>query len=427
MSKIRPCKHQPLAPQSCHLCHLALTNPKYAAWANDLPANVTPVAPKANVAVIKERLACRYLGDKIAGQPCGSPLRQCTFDNTICATLKPCTEAKRCCQTCPHFAKHGPLPAHNTFTIPKVFHRIWVGSKLIPERFERYWETWQQHHPDAQFRTWTDADIPSFGPEIVRLCGQCRNPAEVSDVLRFCIIAEHGGIYLDTDFECVKPIWELLHGWDFATCWENPTVASSAFFASVPGHPILQRMMGRLRTLEIDPTVTQMKTAGPLAFGDAIGDKFQPGIVIYPTEYFYGIKYDDRNKQAPTPANAYGIHWWSHTWEDWWVTLTIRVLDPIDALMIDRSQLGAGDVVQVMHEGTKQPITTTHVCDLLWGCQFTADGIKRIRQTLRHAPNYAENCFGFPDDQGGVFWVRSSKQRSNAPVYVHGSPVVAVG
>jgi len=51
--------------------------------------------------------------------------------------------------------------------IPHTFHRIWLGSKPIPEEAERYWQAFQELHPGWDFRTWTDADDYSDRKSVV--------------------------------------------------------------------------------------------------------------------------------------------------------------------------------------------------------------------------------------------------------------------
>lgn len=316
---------------------------------------------------------------------------------------------------------------HTYRVIPDVFHRVWVGGKPIPDRFEAYWESWQRHHPRSRFVTWRDEHIAEFGSPCVRLCNECRNPAEMSDVLRFFIVEKYGGIYLDTDFECYRSIDELLDGWDFCSAWENAEMVASAFFAAVPNHPILSRMVEQLRGMSIDHTLSQIKTAGPQAFSTTIGDVYAPGVCIHPTAAFYHQRYEERHTIPPVPTDAYAVHRWSHTWEDWWTTLTICIVDGPTGYATTResvSGVGAGDcVISDPH----QPPRTTHVCYPFAGDRFVADGISKIRKTLRHAPNYAENDFGFPDDQGGTFWVQATKYRGYPPVRVHGEPVIIRG
>jgi mannosyltransferase OCH1-like enzyme len=132
--------------------------------------------------------------------------------------------------------------------IPRIFHRVWVGSNPIPDEFAAYGEGWERLHPDWEMREWTEDNLP----ELLRPEGADprRDPTERSDLLRYELVRRFGGVYLDMDFECLKPIDELIDGIDF---FVGNIVSEqlggeivrqrvgSAIIGAVPGHPILER------------------------------------------------------------------------------------------------------------------------------------------------------------------------------------------
>jgi hypothetical protein len=71
-------------------------NPRYAKHLQLLRGG-TPFTSKANLPDIRR---CIFLGDRIPGQPCGSPLSVCKLHNDVTSQLYPCTAAKRCCEGC---------------------------------------------------------------------------------------------------------------------------------------------------------------------------------------------------------------------------------------------------------------------------------------------------------------------------------------
>jgi hypothetical protein len=56
-----------------------------------------PVLMRSN-----ERTKCLFRGESIASNQ-GSMLIRCLLDDAIASTLRPCNDAKRCCQTCEFF------------------------------------------------------------------------------------------------------------------------------------------------------------------------------------------------------------------------------------------------------------------------------------------------------------------------------------
>ena len=92
--------------------------------------------------------------------------------------------------------------------IPRVFHRIWLGRQPMPAEFEAFGATWLQHHPGWKMKLWTEANLP---PLVNRWAfQQARTLAGRSDVARYEILFRCGGIYVDTDFECLRNLERLI-------------------------------------------------------------------------------------------------------------------------------------------------------------------------------------------------------------------------
>ena len=95
--------------------------------------------------------------------------------------------------------------------IPRIFHQIWVGPNPFPEEFAAYQQTWVDHHPDWELRFWTEENLPTSSelrrPEVAE---RLRAPWERADILRLEVVWRHGGVHVDTDFECLRPIEPLI-------------------------------------------------------------------------------------------------------------------------------------------------------------------------------------------------------------------------
>ena len=128
--------------------------------------------------------------------------------------------------------------------IPRVFHQIWLGEEPFPYEAER--AGWRRFHPDWELRLWQEADLPA-DLELAEAANRLRQPAERADILRLELLHRHGGVYLDADFECLKPIDPLLDG---VTCFLgllDSGRVSNAVIGCVPGHPLLAKAMSEVR------------------------------------------------------------------------------------------------------------------------------------------------------------------------------------
>ncbi len=131
--------------------------------------------------------------------------------------------------------------------VPRILHQIWLGDQPLPDEFARYRETWLRHHPGWEHRFWTEENLP---PDLRRpeVYERLRMPAERSDILRLEVLWHEGGVYVDTDFECHRPLDEVIDDHEFFTAPLKPSGwVNNAFVGSVPEHPILDRALNELR------------------------------------------------------------------------------------------------------------------------------------------------------------------------------------
>lgn len=101
------------------------------------------------------------------------------------------------------------LERMHEYLVPKKIHQIWIGQKPLPEATKEYQKTFAKHHPDWEYRLWTDKDIENLELINKELYDKAPNPGEKSDILRLELLYKFGGVYLDTDCELVQPLDEL--------------------------------------------------------------------------------------------------------------------------------------------------------------------------------------------------------------------------
>jgi mannosyltransferase OCH1-like enzyme len=190
--------------------------------------------------------------------------------------------------------------------VPRVFHQIWVGPSPFPAEFAAFQETWRRHHPDWELRFWTDDNLPADlrNPACYE---RDRVPAERSDLIRLELLLRFGGIYVDTDFECLRPLDELLQDVSFFTAsLKEGMRVNNAIFGSEPGHPLLEQAIRDARPQEKGGTFD--KTASGSLFFDRLVKSF-PEVTIFPAAWFYPTSPDERK-------TAYAVHYSARSWKD---------------------------------------------------------------------------------------------------------------
>lgn len=208
--------------------------------------------------------------------------------------------------------------------IPKKLHQVWLGSE-IPEGYKRLSKTWTDLHPDWEYKLWTDVDLHVFGLDKNEHYLSLQNYGMKSDILRYYILKEYGGVYADTDFICVKNITPLLK-YDFFGCGGPATMENSepeifnGLFGSIPNHPILIEAVESF-SKPIEKVTNIIEQSGPKFFTRIIFNKINEdsSAVILPLSYFYPLpavaRFAKTNPFSWVKPESYGIHLWESSWQ----------------------------------------------------------------------------------------------------------------
>lgn len=94
-------------------------------------------------------------------------------------------------------------------SIPKILHKIWIGSKQDNLNFSR---NWLSFFPDHKLIVWDNKSLQPYMNEIENLLEPIPklNFTSASDIFRLLILRDYGGIYMDHDIEIIKNFSHLL-------------------------------------------------------------------------------------------------------------------------------------------------------------------------------------------------------------------------
>ncbi len=164
------------------------------------------------------------------------------------------------------YHRHAPLIQlpKGSLKIPKVVHFIWLGPRPFPPSSVANVRSWMAQNPGWTFKFWTDRprDPPCHGMETIMIkdypfpfLERCyiasENWGEKSDILRFEILYQQGGIYVDHDANCLTPFDPYHHAYDFFCGLEAPhppfvhrnLTAGNGVIASRPFHPVVKKVI----------------------------------------------------------------------------------------------------------------------------------------------------------------------------------------
>lgn len=216
--------------------------------------------------------------------------------------------------------------------IPNWLHFIWLGGEL-PKKYEDIVQSWRINNPHLNVFVWGDKEaedlVKKHGPVTQNLFSSCQNFGQKSDILRYIILHDIGGIYSDIDFICVGNISEIQNVDFFAgICLERDFQLNNGLMASSKGHQILKNVFKRITLtgyseIECKATRTLYQT-GPWALTDAVNqyifdsESLPNDIMFWPPNYFHPFPASKRfegNWQDYVKDYSLAVHLWECSWQ----------------------------------------------------------------------------------------------------------------
>lgn len=94
--------------------------------------------------------------------------------------------------------------------IPKIIHYCWFGKGLMPKSQIDCIKSWQKIMPDYKIMRWDENTFDYEKYSASKHAYKVKKYALVSDVCRYNVLYEYGGIYLDTDVKVFKKFDKFL-------------------------------------------------------------------------------------------------------------------------------------------------------------------------------------------------------------------------
>jgi FkbM family methyltransferase len=146
--------------------------------------------------------------------------------------------------------------------IPRTIHFIWLGSEpraALLNTIERA----RVLNPDWDVRLWRDDDLDWL--ENRSWFDSSSTYAGRANIARYEIVLRHGGLYVDADFEFLRPMNDLHVAFEgLLLAPQGPGNFNNAFFGAPAGHPLVARLVERVGpSIAKDPTAITQTTSGP--------------------------------------------------------------------------------------------------------------------------------------------------------------------
>jgi mannosyltransferase OCH1-like enzyme len=166
--------------------------------------------------------------------------------------------------------------------IPRIIHFMWLDKKeydneepmVRQELYGNYIAGWKEKHPDFRFIFWNRRKVEDLWsqPEYAQwrpLYMKLQQHIEKCDLTRYIILQHYGGVYIDLDFQCHKPITPLLQRQILITY--EPTehgreLLFNGFLGSVPKHWLWPGFLNYIQRTYSGMDIA-VDSTGPRAFG----------------------------------------------------------------------------------------------------------------------------------------------------------------
>jgi mannosyltransferase OCH1-like enzyme len=225
------------------------------------------------------------------------------------------------------------------FPIPKILHYVWLGTgSMHPLMLEWQWR-WAALHPGWLVKTWRQVSglpphLLACEDEVVECrcpsyLSRCPTPAKQSDVWRYDILEQLGGVYLDADVEPVKNIEPLLENtrafaglcqtfyhWNESAIDNVPALeVGCSIMGATAHHPWLRDLCSGTPSQDPEavislsfPYLTEVTAKHPDV-------RLLDPTVFYPLTWNRYSQEDHRKlNNEVLPESTYAVHRWSSTW-----------------------------------------------------------------------------------------------------------------
>ena len=217
--------------------------------------------------------------------------------------------------------------------IPKTIHYCWFGRNPKPKLAEKCIASWRKYCPDYEIIEWNEDNFDVNMNGYTRMCYEQKKYAFLSDFARLLVVAEHGGVYFDTDVELVKPIDSMMELPAFYSFETTEYVATGLGFGSVAQGETIRAMLAEYDAL-LDGTegvrgCPRLNTSALVRLGlkqDGTRQEVADAVIL-PCDYMN--PYDSATGELRQTKNTISIHWYSASWLSPRKRMRVRIMRPI--------------------------------------------------------------------------------------------------
>jgi hypothetical protein len=196
-----------------------------------------------------------------------------------------------------------------------IIHWYWTGGPM-PDWQWAIVRMWQVMHPDFEVRGWTDDTIPTlrnqdlfddparFSPK--SNVGQYR-----ANLLRYELLLDYGGVWVDTDLEPRRHIGPLVEQGAFAAWETQDQWINNALLGFPAGHAAMQTIVDGLRDSVLSKRhLRSNHQSGARYITPILRDR--DDVTVLPQSQVYPYRYDELHRKDEDFPDAWMVHRWAN-------------------------------------------------------------------------------------------------------------------
>ena len=180
--------------------------------------------------------------------------------------------------------------------IPKKIHQIWIGPRVLPEKYVEMTANMKAMHPDWEYRLWTHEEIfNDLYADDIYLQAYIKDPktfkwAFITDRIKLLLLRDFGGVYIDVDAKYIKSFDAVMEKLEekhtfFAgmkTYNEQSSLIECAVYGAAPN--------SRLINLCLDFYQDTRWAHGCMDFSNVIVHNLENDALLLNSKYFYSFE-----------------------------------------------------------------------------------------------------------------------------------------
>jgi FkbM family methyltransferase len=206
--------------------------------------------------------------------------------------------------------------------IPKVIHQIWIGPKQPPSHAM---DTWRIKNPSWEYKLWS---MPPTDLINQAQYDAAREWAGKADIWRYEILLKEGGVYIDADSLCLRPLDDSFLDGEFWAAYESekhvPDLIANGTMGAAPGAAVMKELVRRLGELTPQEVMgaPAWATTGPALLTKVLDGMrntttraLPSGTKVYASHLFYPTHHRGRSVSDELLADAYAEQLWGSTFD----------------------------------------------------------------------------------------------------------------